>query len=748
MKTRFILLFVLLSVLSAKAQYVTIPDTAFVNWLRLTGLQNCINGNQLDTTCQNVINANQLSIFGDDITNLEGIQYFRNILSLDASCYNLVSMPALPVKVKTFLLDGGKLSSLPPLPSGLRKISLSYITTSFNLPDNLPASLRELELISNDSLFALPLLPDSLTVLDCGVIPITVLPVLPNSIRKLYVRNCYITSIPQLPRVMDVIDCHECRINSIANFPDSVLQFCGFVDNPDLKCIPPIGFMQYFGFTGTDVSCLPNYGNVLSSSPALDTFSICNLFNIYDCKRVENVAGKLFLDLNENCSVNFEDMAISNAKCTLWSQGIMLQQTYTDNDGYFSFDVDNLGAYEIRIDTTDLPFTLLCPASAVYYDTITATDSLFYNNHFAFKCSSGFDLVALGTVTQTAFRPANNTLLGISLADASDTYSAYCSPLTSGTVTVTISGPVTYVAPHVGSLPPSSVADSVITWNITSLETINLIDDIKIILRTDTFAQIGQQVCIRVSIAPVANDINPGNNTLAQCFDIVNSYDPNDKQVSPPNNIDTLQEWLIYTVRFQNTGNAEAQHIYITDTLDSDIDAASFKLLTYSHQPNVQINNNVVRFNFPNINLPDSLSNEPGSHGYIQYKIKLKENLPVGTQVDNTAYIYFDFNEPIITNTTTNTITEIKDTSIVGIKPVGDGYSLSIFPNPANQTISISVSEPANNFTIINAHGSVVIKQAMNNNIEKLNIADLPSGVYYIEVNSIKGAARKKLIKL
>jgi hypothetical protein len=64
----------------------------------------------------------------------------------------------------------------------------------------------------------------------------------------------------------------------------------------------------------------------------------------------------------------------------------------------------------------------------------------------------------------------------------------------------------------------------------------------------------------------------------------------------------------------------------------------------------------IVKFNFPNINLPDSLSDEAGSKGFVRFKVKLKDNLPLGTTIENTAYIYFDFNAPIITNTTVNTI--------------------------------------------------------------------------------------------
>ena len=79
-------------------------------------------------------------------------------------------------------------------------------------------------------------------------------------------------------------------------------------------------------------------------------------------------------------------------------------------------------------------------------------------------------------------------------------------------------------------------------------------------------------------------------------------------------------------------------------------------MLAYSHQPVTQIIGKVARFNFPNINLPDSVNDEPHSHGYVQYRVKLKQGLALGTVIQNTAYIVFDFNAPVVTNTVTNAL--------------------------------------------------------------------------------------------
>ena len=183
------------------------------------------------------------------------------------------------------------------------------------------------------------------------------------------------------------------------------------------------------------------------------------------------------------------------------------------------------------------------------------------------------------------------------------------------------------------------------------------------------------------------------------------------------------------------------------DTLDTDVDVSSFQLLAYSHQPNVQIKENIVRFNFPNINLPDSFSNEPGSHGYVQYKVKLKQDLPIGTTIQNTAHIYFDFNPPVVTNTTTNTIALVQDTTGVGIKQV-NALTMNIYPNPANSQVTVTASQAGHTIYMYTAQGQLLSTQAMQGTAATINIEALPSGIYYIEVSGTKGTARKKLVKL
>jgi hypothetical protein len=67
----------------------------------------------------------------------------------------------------------------------------------------------------------------------------------------------------------------------------------------------------------------------------------------------------------------------------------------------------------------------------------------------------------------------------------------------------------------------------------------------------------------------------------------------------------------------------------------------------------------VLTWTFNPINLPDSTTDLLGSNGYIRFSIKPKENLPEKTKIENFADIYFDYNPPVRTNTTMNTLYDL-----------------------------------------------------------------------------------------
>ena len=177
-----------------------------------------------------------------------------------------------------------------------------------------------------------------------------------------------------------------------------------------------------------------------------------------------------------------------------------------------------------------------------------------------------------------------------------------------------------------------------------------------------------------------------GSSYDEECELVIGSYDPNDKTPTPlgygeehfiEKNVD-----LKYLIRFQNTGTDTAFTVVVKDTLSEYFDINSLQVGVVSHAYSLRIlEGNILEFRFDNILLTDSTTNEPESHGFINYTLKQKNDLPLGTVIKNSAAIYFDFNDPIITNETYHTIGENFITTNIN-NVVGKNIDLEIYPNP------------------------------------------------------------------
>ena len=104
-------------------------------------------------------------------------------------------------------------------------------------------------------------------------------------------------------------------------------------------------------------------------------------------------------------------------------------------------------------------------------------------------------------------------------------------------------------------------------------------------------------------------------------------------------------EWIDYTIRFQNTGTDTAFHVIVTDTLPGTLDLATLEVGAASHAFTWALREQgTLKFRFFDILLPDSNVNEASSHGSVSFRIRPKQPLVPGTVIENMANIYFDFN--------------------------------------------------------------------------------------------------------
>lgn len=144
------------------------------------------------------------------------------------------------------------------------------------------------------------------------------------------------------------------------------------------------------------------------------------------------------------------------------------------------------------------------------------------------------------------------------------------------------------------------------------------------------------------------------------CRQVIGSYDPNQKTAVPTGvgwqGVIAPNQPLQYTIDFQNTGTDTAFRVLLRDDLPPHLDISTFRPGFSSHSCTWEINGNRLEVLFFPIALPDSNVNEPASHGFFNFTIDQKPNLPDGTTFYNSASIIFDFNPPILTNTVQHTI--------------------------------------------------------------------------------------------
>ncbi len=220
------------------------------------------------------------------------------------------------------------------------------------------------------------------------------------------------------------------------------------------------------------------------------------------------------------------------------------------------------------------------------------------------------------------------------------------------------------------------------------------------------------------------------------------AYDPNDKQVFPAGvqeeNYTLFEDnTLEYKIRFQNTGNFPAEDIVIIDTLSDFLNLSTLKYLHSSHPiSEIKLDRNVVSFSFEDIFLIDSLANEPESHGYVQFSIETMEDLTENTVIYNTAHIYFDSNPAIVTNTVFNTFVSEIPPATSNENLTEQGFKLMPKPSRDFITVETTFAERDKQWKIYNQLGQEVMQGFTNNQIWEINISELDTGLYFIELNN------------
>lgn len=221
---------------------------------------------------------------------------------------------------------------------------------------------------------------------------------------------------------------------------------------------------------------------------------------------------------------------------------------------------------------------------------------------------------------------------------------------------------------------------------------------------------------------------------------VVSAYDPNDKQCDK-DELSAREEQLEYMVRFQNLGTDNARDIHIVDTIDPGIPIEFIQIHKNSHYEryatSYKVRGHAIVWSFKDIELPPKMEvGDEKSSGFIAYQCGMSEELKVGDVFTNKAYIYFDFQPPVITNTTESVVVDDKK-HIAGLTE-----DFVVYPNPSSGQLQIQSKHLSiSSITVFSSDGKLVYESniAEPSLHSEIQLRHLPAGVYFVSLGHALG---------
>ena len=523
-------------------------------------------------------------------------------------------------------------------------------------------------------------------------------------------------------------------ISALSNL-ESINGALVLADNRKLKSL--IGLQNIDPLSIKSTSGNPNADDLLLESN--DSLSVCNIKSICEYLRLPDnqssihlnmegcdfpqeimctswgLAGEVFYDNNQNGIKDNNDYGIENRSIQLQPENKTL---YTNENGQYYEVVDSGTVYTLNY--IENPDWILTSDSLSYTHTfVPGQPENLINNFGVYPTFSEHN----GEISLISNPTRCNTEVNFYLKMKNEgTF------FERGDLSLQIDSKCEFVE----AFPPPNIINPsglILTWSRDSIAPFQAFEPLVILAMPDeTFT--GDTI----SFSSNWNSINSGLSVYNNYESEVRcAYDPNDKLAMPAGvydeNYALLTDTFEYTIRFQNTGNDVAIDVSIFDTISTQFDIAGFKVLNSSHPVQVRRKDHAVEFFFNEIYLPDSLLNEPGSHGFVSYRVTSREDTPNNSIVENTAHIVFDFNPPIVTNTTSHTLVDSIPvfTSIKDAAP----FALSIQPNPTAGRFNIIGLERFLNkkFIIYNAYGQII----QNSEGGSFDLSQHAPGMYWIK---------------
>ncbi|MCS6934285.1 MAG: T9SS type A sorting domain-containing protein [Chitinophagales bacterium] len=443
-----------------------------------------------------------------------------------------------------------------------------------------------------------------------------------------------------------------------------------------------------------------------------------------------SICGTVFFDVNNDGIYNTGDNGMQNIPLVITGANGFVINTYTNSNGSYCVNVP-AGTYTITIQPGVITGCAVNPVALTV--TGTAGQQLGGQN-IAVYCQQNTCNVAVNVTPHTTVTPGFPAWYSLQVFN-------YGSMPASGTANFFYDNALTY---NYSSPAHTShnASTKTISWNFTNL----LPGQSKyywISFTSNTNLTIGQPVFTLVNANPNCNDVYYNNNVDTIHQTVSASWDPNNKLAYTTNHdpnpayhyISSVNpnQRIEYVINFQNTGNMPAVNVVVYDKISNDLDINSFQLLGASHPMTVQRSGNEVYFKFNNIMLPDSMSDEPNSHGFIKFAINSINGLPVGHIISDDAAIYFDYNAPVITNDAA-----VEMITISALDEVSSLPRVVIAPNPMHQSAVFRVEGAEEGFRlqVYDITGREVAALFTPNNLLNFVRGNLVNGIYTYQITT------------
>ena len=572
-----------------------------------------------------------------------------------------------------------------------------------------------------------------------------------------------LSGVPYGTYYATVTDANNCTVTNCQNVPytspitlglSSSPASCLYANDGSITAVanygtPPYVFSMGGSSSGTvTIPGLPTdpYWISVTDAHGCDAIEYTYVdYNALDSSCFCEIQGNVYVDANHNCTQDAGEVGIQNIQ--MYCSGI--GYTYTDATGFYYFLVPTgtytvsqtvLGIYPLSpCQANNIPVSVTAAAGCHnivnFADTLDPIHDMHISTWDYNVARPGFPYTQITVVTNDGTLTEPNILT----AYMPDTQILAPTFVPAGYFTGAPAPDYYNTAATSFSLAPGVGQQFLMNYNVPADVPLGTVLTFR-----DTAAY----------VSPLSNwlsDYSPWNNICYFNTTTVGSYDPNFKEVSPkgwgPDGVITVNDSVLeYMVHFQNTGSYMAENVVVKDTLDPSLDWKTLRPVYMSNKCVVDIDEHgVATFTFNHINLPASSAEPIASNAMFTYTVKQRPALALGTRIQNSASIYFDFNAPIKTNKTRNTIAWSAGVQNTAAATSGTD-AFTVYPNPANNTFNAIInSNEAGSYglKITDVAGKTEISKTLNivkgSQTITVDVNHLSAGVYFVTLAGSDG---------